>query len=70
MTIYRDGDRLYAGASGELFCIDRTSGAIIWHNKLKGLGLGFVAFAGSGDAAMAAAAAAAAATVAATGAAV
>ena len=47
VTIAMEGDKLYAGASGELFCLDPSSGQIIWHNKLKGLGLGVVAFAGS-----------------------
>ena len=61
MTLHQDGDLLFAGAGGELFCIDRLSGAVLWHNKLKGLGLGLVAFPGSSEAAMHAAAAAAAA---------
>ena len=31
----------------ELFCLDPSSGHIVWYNKLKGLGLGIVAFTGS-----------------------
>ena len=43
---YADG-RVYAGARGEIFCLDARTGALLWHNALKGLGLGVVAFPGS-----------------------
>ena len=42
------GDRIYAGTGGELFCLDRTLGSILWHNKLKRLGYGVICFAGPG----------------------
>lgn len=58
VTIALEGDKLYAGANGELFCLDPSSGRILWHNKLKGLGLGFVTFAGTNTAVSQAAAAA------------
>jgi outer membrane protein assembly factor BamB len=38
---------LYAAASGELFALDPATGHILWNNKLKGLGIGFVTIAGS-----------------------
>jgi outer membrane protein assembly factor BamB len=57
-TVSVDGNRVYAGASGELFCLDKSTGEILWRNRLKGLGLGTVAFAGSNDVVGAAAAAA------------
>ncbi len=67
VTISLEGDNLYAGASGELFCLEPSSGSILWHNKLKGLGIGLVAFTGSGQTTMSASAVAAqAATTAAT----
>jgi outer membrane protein assembly factor BamB len=66
VTVWADGDTVYAGAAGELFCLDATSGAIRWRNKLKGLGSGLISF--SGGATVEAAAAMAAAQAAAAGA--
>lgn len=43
VTISIQDGRIYAGAKGEVFCLD-SSGTILWHNNLKGLGLGLVAF--------------------------
>jgi outer membrane protein assembly factor BamB len=37
---------LYAAASGE-FALNPATGHILWNNKLKGLGIGFVTIAGS-----------------------
>jgi outer membrane protein assembly factor BamB len=48
VTILVSGSRVFAGAGGELFCLDLASGSLLWRNKLKGLGLGVVAFDGSG----------------------
>lgn len=67
VTVFADGDTVYAGAGGELFCLDGASGAVRWRNKLKGLGSGLVSFSGASTveaaAAMAAAQAAAAGAV-------
>jgi outer membrane protein assembly factor BamB len=67
VTVFADGDAVYAGAGGELFCLDGASGVIRWRNKLKGLGSGLISFSGASAveaaAAMAAAQAAAATTV-------
>jgi outer membrane protein assembly factor BamB len=67
VTVFADGDTVYAGAGGELFCLDGASGVIRWRNKLKGLGSGLISFSGASAveaaAAMAAAQAAAATTV-------
>ncbi len=67
VTVFVDGGTVFAGAGGELFCLDGATGAIRWRNKLKGLGSGLVSFAGASSveaaAAMAAAQEAAAATV-------
>jgi outer membrane protein assembly factor BamB len=59
VTVQAAGDVVYAGAGGELFCLDGASGAIRWRNKLKGLGNGLVSFAGSSTVEAAAAFAAA-----------
>jgi outer membrane protein assembly factor BamB len=67
VTVFADGDTVYAGAGGELFCLDGASGVIRWRNRLKGLGSGLVSFSGASTveaaAAMAAAQAAAAGAV-------
>lgn len=55
VTVYREGNHIFAGASGELFCLDAASGEIQWHNKLKGLGTGLISFASTIDAASSAA---------------
>ena len=65
--IVQDGARLFAGSSGEISCLDCETGKLLWHNPLKGFGMGYLAIAGGGfptsaasaeQAAMAAAAAA------------
>ena len=45
VTIYPRGDRIFAGAAGELFCLEPSNGSILWHNGLKRLGFGIVCFA-------------------------
>jgi outer membrane protein assembly factor BamB len=49
VTVFPAGPRVFAGAGGELFCLETASGNILWHNKLTGLGLGIVAFSSSTD---------------------
>lgn len=46
VCVFRDGDLLFATCSGEIFCLDPKTGALLWHNPLKGLGLGFTSVAG------------------------
>lgn len=46
-TIYPRGARVIAAAAGELWALDAKSGQILWHNKLKGLGVGFVCLSGA-----------------------
>lgn len=41
-------DCVYAATKGELFCLDRTTGALRWRNGLPGLGRGLVTIASSG----------------------
>lgn len=45
VTISVQPDAVYAGASGEIFCLDPTTGTIRWQNRLPGLGMGLVTFA-------------------------
>src|ERR1022692_3994256 len=47
-VVLQDGD-LYAAASGELFCLDPSTGHIRWQNELKGLGRGRVTIATTGS---------------------
>jgi outer membrane protein assembly factor BamB len=47
-NVYCDGDALFASLAGELFCLDPKTGAIVWHNPMKGLGTGFVSIASEG----------------------
>lgn len=45
VNVYWDGEELYASTKGEVFRLDHRTGQVVWHNKLKGLGLGFVTLA-------------------------
>src|SRR5262245_43537479 len=47
VTVRWDGEGLYAANNGEVFRLDPGSGAIVWHNKLKGHGRGLVSLASS-----------------------
>ena len=47
VTVLWDGEFLVAATYGELFGLDPRDGTITWHNKMKGLGLGFVSLASS-----------------------
>lgn len=41
------GEMLLASAGGELWALQKRDGMILWHNKLKGLGHGFITVAGA-----------------------
>lgn len=62
VAVLLDGDRLIAGVSGYIYCLDPLFGQVVWENQLKGLGVGFTSLASAhgagGNAAVAAAAAA------------
>jgi outer membrane protein assembly factor BamB len=58
VTVVVIGGRIFAGAAGEVFCLEPSSGKILWRNRLKGLGVGVVSFSSSDGAAAAAFAAA------------
>jgi outer membrane protein assembly factor BamB len=61
ITICVQPNAIYAGASGHLFCLDPSTGAIRWENRLPGLGTGLITFGESTPVIASAAAAAAAA---------
>jgi outer membrane protein assembly factor BamB len=39
-VILLDGDRLIVSVQGYMYCLDPVSGAELWQNPLKGLGIG------------------------------
>jgi outer membrane protein assembly factor BamB len=43
------GQRVYATQNGELTCLDPVTGAVLWHNKLPGLGTQFISITGGSD---------------------
>ena len=45
VTVLWDGEALLAAAAGEVFRLDPATGARLWHNPMKGLGLGVVSLA-------------------------
>jgi outer membrane protein assembly factor BamB len=42
LSVFWDGDGLFAATSGEIWRVDPETGDPLWHNKLKGLGQGLV----------------------------
>jgi outer membrane protein assembly factor BamB len=48
-TVLWTGEELYAANSGEVYRLDPENGAILWHNSMKGFGLGVVSLARSGS---------------------
>jgi len=40
--LFLDGDMVLAATKGELFCLDSTTGKILWNNELKALGRGLM----------------------------
>lgn len=45
VNVLWDGEALVAANSGEVWRLDPQSGAVIWHNTLKGFGRGVVSLA-------------------------
>jgi hypothetical protein len=48
VTVVTDETRVYAHASGELFCVDLRAGTVLWNDGLKGMGYGIASLAGVG----------------------
>lgn len=40
VTVVDDGPRVFALSHGETYCLDAGTGTVIWHNPLKGCGIG------------------------------
>jgi outer membrane protein assembly factor BamB len=40
VTVTCDGERVFAHGSGQLFCLDLSSGRLLWTNELRGYGYG------------------------------
>lgn len=47
VTVLWDGEALVAANSGEVWRLDPQTGAVLWHNQLKGFGRGVVSLASS-----------------------
>lgn len=45
VNVVRDTEGLFATCAGELFALDPRSGALLWHEPLKGHGTGLVTLA-------------------------
>ena len=45
VNVVLDAGRVLATTSGELFCLEPTTGQVMWHNPLKGFGLGLATIA-------------------------
>ncbi len=45
VSVLWDGEALFAASQGEVFRLDPVTGATVWQNPMKGLGLGLVSFA-------------------------
>jgi outer membrane protein assembly factor BamB len=49
VTLHVDGLQVFAHARGELFCLELSTGRILWSNPLKGLGYGIATLATPGS---------------------
>jgi outer membrane protein assembly factor BamB len=49
-----DGSRVFATSGGEISCLDAATGGLLWHNSLKGYGVGYAMLAGASSSAAAA----------------
>lgn len=46
VTLMHDGPHVFAVAGGEISCLAAATGALLWHNPLRGYGRGFAILAG------------------------
>jgi outer membrane protein assembly factor BamB len=49
VNVVVQGGVVLASCYGEVFCLDPLTGAALWHNPLKGFGVGLATIAGEGD---------------------
>lgn len=47
VTVFWDGDGLFAANAGEVWRLNPTTGEIMWHNEMKRLGRGVISLASS-----------------------
>jgi outer membrane protein assembly factor BamB len=40
VNVVDEGNKVFALSQGEAYCLDAAAGAILWHNPLKGFGVG------------------------------
>ena len=45
VNVVVEPDRILAAAQGEIFCLAPYTGEVLWHNRLKGYGMGLAAIA-------------------------
>jgi len=45
VNVLLDGGRVFATSCGEIFCLDPLTGSVLWHNPLKGFGIGLAVIA-------------------------
>ncbi len=45
VNVVLDDGRIFATSRGEIFCLDPLSGDVLWHNPLKGFGVGLATIA-------------------------
>ena len=48
VCVLEHGGKILAGCQGHLFCLDASTGDVLWHNDLKGLGYNDVTLAIAG----------------------
>ncbi len=45
VNVVVENERVFATTYGEIFCLDPVTGDVLWHNKLKGYGIGLATIA-------------------------
>jgi outer membrane protein assembly factor BamB len=45
VNVVLDGNTILATTYGEVFCLDALTGGALWHNRLKGYGMGLTSIA-------------------------
>jgi outer membrane protein assembly factor BamB len=49
VPVFHESGRVFATSGGEVTCLDAGTGKTLWHNPLKGFGLGYAMIAGAPD---------------------
>jgi outer membrane protein assembly factor BamB len=57
VPIVVEDDCVFAVSGGEITCLDGATGELVWHNPLKGFGMGYAMIAGAANPGVAAVAA-------------